>query len=200
MLASETPLSAQDSGRPLPPLAQGVFLEWNGSSGAGTFVFRTADERLHKCAFSGKTYFEEDHKRAAITSIAVGQKLEVLSERIPEPPTCRALIVRVVLPIPSSGRPRAHSASFSTEPLVPRGNLIYTGVIVRRDEDAFLLRTRAGQSHWIQLRKDTRLSDAGSLTNRDRLPLNRPVQIRAGRSFENELEAFSIVWGEILKP
>jgi hypothetical protein len=185
--------------RPLAPLSRGIFQEWNGSSSAGTFLFQTPDEQQHTCAFSSRTYFELDHKRAFITTLQAGHTVEVLSERIPEPPLCRALIVRVVVENPSTLRVRRPFTPV-TEPILPRGNLLFTGIVVRTDDDALLLRTRAGQSHWIQLRKDTRFSAEGVAARREDLPLNRPVHIRAGRSFENDIEAFSIMWGEILKP
>lgn len=185
--------------RPLAPLTRGVFQEWNGSTSSGTFLFQTPDEQKHTCAFSGRTYFELDHKRAHITTLQAGNTVEVLSERIAEPPQCRALIVRVILETPTTLRVRRPFAPV-TEPILPRGNLLFTGIVVRTDENAFLLRTRAGQSHWFQLRKDTRFTAEGVAAERGDLPLNRPVHIRAGRSFENDLEAFSIMWGEILKP
>ncbi|MBL8231502.1 MAG: hypothetical protein JNL98_23605 [Bryobacterales bacterium] len=193
---SGTPTSGTP--KPLPPLTRGVFQDWAGSKTSGTFQFQTPDEQKHVCAFSPRTYFELDHKRAFITTLQTGNTVEVLSERTAEPPLCRALIVRVVLENTTLRVRRPFSPP--TEPILPRGNLLFTGIVVRTDDNAFLLRTRGGQSHWIQLRKDTRFGAEGLAVQREDLPMNRPVQIRAGRSFENAIEAYSIVWGEILKP
>ncbi|MCS7023785.1 MAG: hypothetical protein NZV14_03205 [Bryobacteraceae bacterium] len=184
--------------KPLAPLVRGVFQQWTGSKVNGLFQFQTSDTQLHVCAFSQRTYFESDHRRASIASIQTGNLVEVLSERVAEPPNCRALIVRVV--VESSALRVRRPFSPPSEPILPRGNLLLSGIVVRTDENALLLRTRRGQSHWIQLRRDTRFGAEGAAVTREDLPLNRPVQIRAGRGLENDLEAYSIVWGEILKP
>ncbi len=191
--------AAQD--QPLPPLSQGTFQEWIGSDSAGSFLFQTADQRSHRCVFSSRTYFEREHRRTFVSRIPAGQALEVLSERIPEPPRCRALIVRVITPqVASPNRYRSRAPQAATEFFLNRGTLQLTGVVVRADDTLLLLRTRAGIQHWIRLRGDTRFSEDGSHADRARIPSNYPVHVRAGKNFEGEIEAYSIVWGRILRP
>jgi hypothetical protein len=199
LLALCWPAAADDV--PLPPLSQGTFQEWIGSDSAGSFLFQTSDQKSHRCVFSSRTYFEREHKRTFVSRIPPGQALEVLSERIPEPPRCRALIVRVITPqVASPNRYRSRAPQAATEFFLNRGTLQLTGVVVRADETLLLLRTRAGAQHWVRLRGDTRFSENGFHADRARLPSNHPIHIRAGTNFEGEIEAYSIVWGRILRP
>jgi len=111
----------------------------------------------------------------------------------------RALIVRVITEERLQLRQRLRSAS-ATEYFAPRGNLILAGVIVRMDHESLVLRTRSGDRHAIQLRRDTKYLEAGLPSNLAAVPLNAPVQIRAGRTYDHRVEAFSLVWGDILRP
>lgn len=192
-LASDEPLPA--------PLASGVFVEWSGSDSIGRFVFRTGAQNTFSCGFTGKTYFEKEHRRTRVSLIPAGEPVEVLSERLSDPPSCRALIVRV-------GRqavPQGHGTfrkpwSTPTESFAPRGNLLLSGVVVRIDDPYIWLRTRDGRSHTIIIRPDTRIAAQGVVTDRLAIPFNRPVFIRAGRSIDGDVEAYSMIWGEILQP
>jgi hypothetical protein len=181
---------------------RGVFQDWIGAEENGTFRFHTADLQEYQCRFTSKTYFEQDHRRTYVTGIAKGQNLEILSERTAEPPRCRALIVRVVADLkqyPSRPHSHAHSAYSPTESFAPRGNLLFTGIVLRVDESSMVLRLRSGARQLIQLRQDTRYAGSGVLDEKKALPVGRPVQVRAGRTFEGDVEAFTIMWGEILK-
>jgi hypothetical protein len=199
MLLFGVPAVCQERG--LAPLVRGVFEDWVGSSSHGTFRFLTTDKETYGCAFTSRTYFEREHRRTFITNIEKGQQLEVLSERINEPPRCRALIVRVLTEKVLEGpRYRQRPIYSPTESFAPRGDLVYTGVVSRLNEKSFVLRTRDGARHLIQLRADTRFAGSGTPGDRALIPSNRPVQVRAGKTFENDIEAYSIVWGEMLQP
>ena len=182
----------------LPPLTRVTFRDWTGSQSSGHLIFHTANQTVYRCAFSSKTYMERDHKRIGILDIPEGQTLELLSEVITEPPRCRALIVRLVSKPEARARPG--SVPSPTESFAPRGNLLLTGVVLRFSEWSLHLRTRSGESHTILLREDTRYYFDGAPVAHALLPLNRPLQIRAGKTYEGEVEAFSVTWGEILKP
>ncbi len=190
---------AQD--RPLAPLVRGVFQDWMGAEENGMFRFHTADFQEYQCRFTSKTYFEQDHRRTYVSGIAKGQNLEILSERTAEPPRCRALIVRVVelKQHPSRPHPHALPAYSPTETFAPRGNLLITGIVLRVDEGSIVLRNRSGVRQLIQLRADTRYIGSGLLDEKEAMPVGRPVQVRAGKTFEGDVEAFTIMWGEILK-
>lgn len=193
-----TCLSAQD--KELAPLTRAVFQHWVGSETGGVLVFETSDKVSHQCAYSSKTYFERDHRKTEISGLQTGQPLEVLLERHLEPPRCRALIVRVLTPSAFAAPRRMRNIPSPTESFAPRGTLLFSGVVVDANHYWLVLRTRSGERQRILLRDDTRFFDAGTPSARSGLPRNKPIQIRAGKTFDNEIEAFSVVWGDILRP
>lgn len=184
--------------RILAPLVRGVFMLYTGNDSNGSFSFEV-DKNTHQCNFTSKTYFERDHRRTSISNIPQGQLLEVLSERTAEPPRCRALIVRVITEERLKSRQRLRTAS-PTEYFAPRGNLLFTGVIVRMDNQSLTLRTRTGDRHTILLRRDTKYLSSGLPAEMATVPLQSPVQVRAGRTYDHNIEAFTLTWGGILRP
>ena len=189
----------QDRG--LAPLARGVWQEWVGSETNGSFLFKTTDDEAHRCAFTSKTYFEREHKRTWVSRIESGQQVEVLSEKQGDGLRCRALIVRVLTPQAlESPRYKWRTWQSAAEIVAPRGNVILTGIVLEHDEFSLRLRTRDGSRYLINLRPDTKFASAGASVERTELPAYQPIQVRAGKTYDNKIEAFSIVWGEILRP
>lgn len=183
------------------PLSSGVFVEWTGSDSGGSFSFRTAAQSTFECAFTGRTYFEKEHRRTRVSLIPAGEPVEVLSERLANPPSCRALIVRVGQQAHPQGAGTFRKPwATPTEAFAPRGNMLLAGVVVRVDQPYIWLRTRDGKSHVIVIRPDTRISAEGTIVGRDAIPFNRPVFVRAGRSMDGDIEAYTMVWGDILLP
>ncbi len=191
--------AGQDRG--LAPLARGVWQEWVGSESNGSFLFKTLDEQAHRCAFTSKTYFELEHKRTWASRIESGQQIEVLSERMTGSTRCRALIVRVLTPKTlENPRYKWQTWKAAAELVAPRGNVLLTGIVLEHDEYSLRLRTKQGARLLITLRSDTRFSNHGAVSQRTELPTYLPIQIRAGKTYDNKIEAYSIVWGEILRP
>jgi uncharacterized protein (DUF2164 family) len=195
-----TSVPAAPSPGTLAPLSRGVWQEWVGSESHGTFLFKTEDQ-THRCAFTSKTYFEREHKRTWVSKIDAGQQVEVLSERMAEGARCRALIVRVLTP-KALENPRYKWRTFqaAAEIVAPRGNVVMTGIVLEHDDYSLKLRTRDGVRHLITLREDTRFMGSGAAVARGELPAYQTIQVRAGKTYDNRVEAYSIVWGEILRP
>ena len=192
-------VSGQNRG--LAPLARGVCQEWVGSESNGSFLFKTLDEQAHRCAFTSKTYFEREHKRTWVSRIESGQQVEVLSERIAEGLRCRALIVRVLTPKAlESPRYKWRTWQAAAEIVAPRGNVVLSGIVLEHDEYSMRLRTRDGKRHLITLRGDTRYTSSGAASGRTDLPSHQTIQVRVGKTYDNKMEAYSIVWGQILRP
>jgi hypothetical protein len=63
-----------------------------------------------------------------------------------------------------------------------------------------VLRTREDAEKIILLREDTRYLDSGVPVDYTKLSVNTRVFIRGGKNFENDLEAYQVIWGEIPGP
>ena len=84
--------------------------------------------------------------------------------------------------------------------IAPRGSLTFTGMVLRMDDDGLVLRTRADGEKWILVRHDTRFREDGLRVEPSSLHSSTRVFVRAGKNLDGEIEAYEIVWGEILTP
>jgi hypothetical protein len=84
--------------------------------------------------------------------------------------------------------------------IAPRGSLTFTGVVLRMDDDGMVLRTRVDGEKWILVRRDTRFREDGLRVEPSSLHSTTRVFVRAGKNLDGEIEAYEIVWGEILTP
>jgi hypothetical protein len=84
--------------------------------------------------------------------------------------------------------------------IFPRGNLTFAGVIAKVSANRVVLHTRREGEKTILLRLDTRYLEAGAPVDAGELKPNTRVFVRAGRNLENQIEAYQIVWGQILEP
>jgi hypothetical protein len=183
---------------------RGDLVTWSGNARLGEFQFRNAENVVYRCSYDDKTYFERDRQRIFIGGTRQGDRIEVLSDRREGSAQCYARIVHVLdvatVRAAASVRPKPRAHVSPTELFAPRGDLTFAGVVVRINTESLLLRTRAGGRKTIVLRADTRYLGGGEPLDRNALQLNTPVFIRAGRNLDDEIEAFQIVWGDILEP
>jgi hypothetical protein len=182
-------------------MTRGALMTWSGTARLGEFLFRNADNIVYRCSYDDKTYFERDRERIFIGGTHQGDRLEVLSDRRDGSAQCYARIVHVLDAATvraAAARPKTRVGP--TEVFALRGDLTFAGVVIRINAESLLLRTRAGARKTILLRADTRYLGGGEPLDRNALQLNTPVFIRAGRNLEDEVEAFQIVWGDILEP
>lgn len=84
--------------------------------------------------------------------------------------------------------------------LIRRGNVFYGGVIAYLDGQQLEVRTTRGERIRAVLRDDTHYFQDGLPSRPGELVLNQVVSIRAGRNLEGQLEAFYVMWGDILRP
>jgi len=80
-----------------------------------------------------------------------------------------------------------------------RSSFAVTGMIFRIVPGAIALHTRTGDRGVI-LRPDTRFLEDGAVVDPSALKLNMHVSIQAGKTLYDEIEAFRVVWGSILRP
>ena len=166
---------------------------------------RTADSHIYLFVLDAKTFIERDSFRISCAKIDKGEALEIVSDRSAEPGQRYARMVTVVNPEIRARRvlmaARAPlTAEDPTLSIAPRGALTFTGVVLRMDDDGLVLRTRVNGEKWILVRRDTRFREDGLRVEPSSLQSNTRVFVRAGKNLDGEVEAYEIVWGEILAP
>jgi hypothetical protein len=200
---------------PLPSgLVRGDLLEWEtAASGTGEFSIRTTGNQVYRFSFDSKTYFERSSERTTIDRLAKGDLLEVVSDKAPAGTVAYARTVHVVEREQprrslSAGRYRATRASSGWETadrsvlddILPRGDLTFTGIVARVNADRLVLHTRRDGDKTLLVRQDTRFLDSGVQVDGSALKINTRVFVRGAKNFEGDLEAYQVVWGEILEP
>jgi hypothetical protein len=167
---------------------------------------RTPDHHLYRFVVDGKTFIERDHFRIPCSQIDKAEPLEVVSDQSPEPGMRYARLITVIEP-ESRSRRRMLMATRAPVPyedptlsIAPRGTLTFTGVVLRVDVDGLVLRTRGAGEKWILVRRDTHFRQDGLVVELSNLHSNTRVFVRAGPNLEGVIEAYEVVWGEILTP
>jgi hypothetical protein len=187
-------------GEPRPPLGilRADLLSWEGTRQGGVLQLRLDSGIDYSCNFTSATFFERDRVRIHAGKLRPGDKLHVMSDRTSPGAKCFARMVKIVA---------EHEAPFqwgsvrrATESFAPRGALVLSGVVVRSDAEAFVIRTRTGERHRIRIRPDTHFLDNGAVATLDVMITNRQVFVRAGFNSDEEIEAYQVISGEILQP
>ena len=194
-LAAQQPQSAT--------VAQGLLLEHDNEA-AGEFSLRAADNHVLRYRFDEKTLIDRDQLRSSMARLEPGDKVEVISDDGPASSLRYARTVHAQdVPRPqqrpvSQNRYRAYRPL--EDPLLSNGTLTYAGVVFRLNRERMVLHTRDGGDQTILLRQDTRYLGNGEVAEPDELRTNMRVFVRAGHTLFNEVEAYQVVWGEILMP
>lgn len=185
-------------------IIRGDLLAWSGTAKSGELVFRNLENRVFQCSFDERTYFERSNERITVTGTSRGDHVEVLSDRKTGTGICYARTVQITDTKPARLVPvqriRPQSYRSATDLFAPRGNLTFAGVVLKISADELLLRTRLNERKTILLRADTRFLGAGESLDRTGLAVNTRVFIRAGKNIEDQVEAYQIIWGDILEP
>jgi hypothetical protein len=183
----------------------GDLLEVELGASGGELSIRSSGSRVFRFFFDARTYMEREKQRIQPARLLQGQSLEILSDAVgPNTALRYARTVRVieravaVRPRPFGGRFR--SPRNAVDHIIPRGDLTFAGVISRLNPERMLLRTRLDGQKVILLRQDTRYLEGGTQAESADLKPNTRVYVRAGRNLDNEIEAYQVVWGEILNP
>src|SRR5437868_13491341 len=97
---------------PAPALVRGVVLECDSQTAAGELAIRDADNQVFRYRFDAKTYAERDDQLIQASRLKPGEKVEVVSDRLPATVLRYARTIHVVQPVPpprplSLGRYRA---------------------------------------------------------------------------------------------
>jgi len=170
-----------------------------GTSAAGQIDATDSTGAAFFCGDDARSYIELNKTRVAATKLQTGDPLEVVADRKPGMRACYARIVHVVT-LASARRPSEASARpvRVSEFLPQRGDRSYAGVVVQLEAAQMTLKTRDGERSLV-LRPDTRFLADGVRVNATDVPRNVHVSVRAGRNVYGQIEAFQVVWGEIVK-
>jgi hypothetical protein len=187
-------------------IVRGDLVKWEPSGAtSGELEVRTAEGRDYQCSFDRKTYFELDNQMVGPAAMSKGDRLEIVTDRRPGSQTCYARTVHVSDASASKsglgpgGRPRFRGSWSPTESFAPRGDLTFAGVVVGVDHNILTLRTRGEGQKVILLRQDTRYIGDGQRVDAEGLKRNTHVFIRAGHNLDNDIEAYQVVWGDIVR-
>jgi hypothetical protein len=171
----------------------------------GSLRVQVAEGREIKCVYDSKSWFEREAQRIEAAALDTGDRVEMVVDRSANGQQCYARTVRVIVtppqPLGPGQRPSLRRESTSpTEAFAPRGDMTFTGIVTDLSKQWMTIRTRAGVQEKFLLRDDTRYMSGGlRLEHAQLVPATR-VFVRAGRNFEGVVEAYQVVWGEIVKP
>lgn len=159
---------------------------------AGSLAVRRADGVVYDCGYDGHIFFQRDRWPIQAGQLSAGESVEVLSDRRAGTHACYTRMLSVVYAVAGRSAPVPRR-----EPLPLHGSVTLAGLVTREDGSSFTVKTRGGE-RTLRLRADTSYSQNG-LRLAERAPLiNQHVFIRGGRGTNGALEAYQIMWGQIL--
>jgi len=199
------PLAAAAQTVAPPALIRGVVLECDTQSPAGEVAIRAADDHVFRYQFDAKTYAERDGQLIQASRLKPGENVEVVSDRSPAYTLLYARTIHVIQPNPppralSMGRYRAPNPARPRLDHALTGDLTFAGVVSRLNGERLVLHTRASGEQSILLRADTRYLQGGEIVEAKDLKTNMRVYVRAGKNLYDQVEAYQIIWGDILSP
>lgn len=184
------------------PLLRGVLVERDARKDKGEFSVRAAGDQVVRYWFDAKTYVERQEKMIDVPRLRTGEQVEVLSDLLSGSPVRYARTIHVIDPAPprrAANRPRS-GIDAAQEPVFPRGDMTFSGVVARLSDGRLVLRTRDAGERTILLRQDTRFLADGQIVAAADLKTNMRVFVRAGKDLDGHVEAYQVAWGEILIP
>jgi hypothetical protein len=185
-------------------IVRGDLVEWDGEMTQGDILVRTPPDRIYTCQFDNHTYLERDGQRIGLQALKTGDHLELVADHKPGSQRCYARTIRVVektvAPVNPGYRVNLRRSNTIIDQIYPRGNLTFSGVIIRMTPQMMVVRTRTEGEKTILLRQDTRYMDSGLPAEISMLAVNTRVSIRGGKNLDNELEAYQVIWGQIEGP
>lgn len=184
---------------------RGDMLARSGTDARGEFVLRDAENRVFQCSYDEQSSFERASERISAGMLARGDRLQVVSDRRPDTGICyaRTVDVETTAAVKAPVLRRAAHATYGGVPsdlLTPRGRLTFAGVVLKVSAGELLLRMRANERKTIRLRTDTSYLGGGQALEKRNLQVNTRVYIRAGRDWNDQVEAYQVIWGDMLEP
>jgi hypothetical protein len=178
-------------------LFRGKMVGWEGSPSKGILLARSNAGAVEGCGYDALSILELSRQRVTVAKLEPGDPVEIIADHKPGSRDCYIRMLQVIPPAPPSTRVKPVAAPRPTFDL-PRGDRTMSGVIIRRDARSITLRTRDGEQTLLLLRKDTRYLGNGAQQDTAALAVNTRVFVRAGPNLEGGIEAYQVMWGEIV--
>ena len=178
-------------------LFHGQMVSWEGSPTKGVLLARTVAGIVEGCGYDALSIVQLSRQRITVAKLEPGDPIEIITDHKPGSRDCYIRMLDVVPPAPPPGRVKPVAAARPTFDL-PHGDRTISGVIVRRDARSITIRTRDGEQTLL-LRKDTRYLGDGAQQDASAVLVNTRVFVRAGRNLEGGVEAYQVMWGEIVE-
>ena len=183
-------------------IIRGDLVKYDATGSRGELEVRETDSRVVSCGFDARTYFERDNQRITPAAMSAGDRLEMVADHKPGTTACYARTVHVIDATVARRPPSRlrREALNPTELFAPRGDLTYAGVVVRMNPESLVLRTRGEGEKTLLIRTDTRYIGGGVRVDPAVLKVQTRVFIRAGKNLDGDVEAYQVIWGEIIRP
>ena len=181
VLAAATAFAQNDAP---PGLLHSRFLGWSGTPRAGKVLFRDAQNHVFSCFFDQKTYIERSNQRVTFATADPGDRLELVTDHLTG---CYLRMAQIV-----------DKPMVPVKLVRPAPTMSVAGIVVRVFPDLLVLKLRKGDEEFLRLRPDTQFLEQGQASSAGSLRANTLVFIRAARNFYGEVEAYQVIWGQIL--
>ncbi|MCC6590705.1 MAG: hypothetical protein IT168_28700 [Bryobacterales bacterium] len=192
-----------------PPvqIIRGELLLWQVRGLAGEMAIRLSDGQAQTCQVTPDTYITRQTIRITPVAVKPGDWVEVVGDRRAGNDQCTAVTIYVRPPEPKP-RPKGVTGRAPIpipqprlmDNLYPRGRLTYAGTVLSQNDKRIVVRTRKDGDKSFALRDDTIFSDSGREVQARQIDVHTHVFLRAGQTFDGDLEVYQIIWGDILQP
>jgi len=185
-------------------IIRGKLLECDSTAATGELSVRSPDNEVFRLRFDAHTYFERSAERISAAKLRTGDTLEIVSDSTPGGAMLYARTIHVLEPerppSPRTSYGRVRMLRNPIEHIAPSGNLTLSGLVAKLNDQRIVLRTRSEGEKLIYLRADTRFLESGSPVGISSLKPNTRVFVRGSKNIDDEIEAYQVIWGEILDP
>jgi len=202
------PLAVFAQANPESSRLEGVLLESVSGANSGRSSIRGADDRVTQFEFGPGTIVRRDHESIRPYELHPGERVEIVFAAQKGISIPVAEIVQVVstsaeaLPAPErcGGKGIEPNRLLSFDYFAPYNLITMTGVFVRCNGDRLLLHTRDHAEKTVLLNARTQYVEDGEIVGPDHLKKNQRVFVRGTRGWSDDIEAYQILWGDILRP
>ena len=174
----------------------GQMVSWEGSPLKGVLLARSTAGIVEGCGYDSLSIVQLSRQRITVAKLEPGDPIEIITDHKPGSRDCYIRMLDVVPPASSPTRVKPVVIARPTFDL-PHGDRTFSGVIIRRDTRSLTIRTRDGEQI-VLLRMDTRYFGDGAQQDATAALVNTRVFVRAGPNLYGGIEAYQVMWGDIL--